>query len=90
MQQISNPFQSSLPSNNPHNTSYYHDQTNLSPGSNTGKFALFFGILSILLLLFGGIFLFLRKPDLVEGTLNSTEKEIGAIEISPIDITNPK
>jgi LPXTG-motif cell wall-anchored protein len=89
MQQVLNPFENMVFSNYTTNN-YKHAQINPSTGSFASQFALFFGILSILILLFGSLFLFFRKLDLVEETLDSTEKEIGALEISPIDITNIK
>jgi LPXTG-motif cell wall-anchored protein len=89
MIQYINPFENKVFSNYKTNN-FKHAQINPSTGSFASQFALFFGVLSILILLFGSLFLFFRKPDLVEETLDSTEKEIGEIEISPIDITNTK
>jgi hypothetical protein len=89
MHQFINPFHNKALYTRTKNT-YNNEQIKSSPSSFASQFALFFGVLSILFLLFGSLFLFFRKRYLVEEKLDSTEKEIGAIEISPIDITNSK
>ncbi len=78
MQQFVNPFENKVISYHTPNN-YYNEQNHSNDKSSTGKFALFFGILSLLLLLFGVLFLIIRKQDLVEegkGEMLLEEEEI--------------
>jgi hypothetical protein len=69
MHQFINPFHNKALSNFTTNT-YRNVQTKSSSSSFTSQFAIFFGILSLLFLLFGSLFLFLRKRYLVEEDKN--------------------